>query len=239
MEDFFRFPSTPHLSWLNRNSQPREDKVLSPSDATALLKGEVAVEEKIDGANIGISLANDGTLRVQNRGQFLTPPYVGQFTTLHQWLTQHETHIKDHLDPQLILFGEWCAAKHSVSYERLPDWFLLFDVYDRETSQFWSSTRRNALASAARLATVPTLQRGTANMSELKHLLEEGLSCYGSERMEGLIVRSENSFWCESRAKLVRPDFIQPLDEHWSRRRITWNKVEWSTGQFGANTVHL
>src|SRR5690606_34727110 len=55
MTPFFRFPRTAHLVWLGEG-QPRDDKVLLPSDAEALLAGSVVVEEKIDGANIGFSV---------------------------------------------------------------------------------------------------------------------------------------------------------------------------------------
>ena len=55
MSDFFRFPRTPHLAWLGAGS-PRDDKLLAPVDAAELLAGEVTVEEKIDGANLGLSL---------------------------------------------------------------------------------------------------------------------------------------------------------------------------------------
>ena len=34
---------------------------------------------------------------------------------------------KRQLGDRLILFGEWCAAQHSLDYETLPDWFLAFD----------------------------------------------------------------------------------------------------------------
>jgi len=70
MTDFFRFPHTPHLAWLGPGA-PRDDKVLTPAEVRELLNGEVVVEEKIDGANLGLSLAPDGSLRAQNRGQYL------------------------------------------------------------------------------------------------------------------------------------------------------------------------
>ena len=31
--------------------------------------------------------------------------------------------------------------------------------------------------------------------------------------------------WCETRAKLVQPAFTQAIGEHWSRRRIEWNRL--------------
>ena len=52
---FFRFPTTPHLAWLGGGATPREDKVLTPTEAAELLAGEVVVEEKLDGANLGWS----------------------------------------------------------------------------------------------------------------------------------------------------------------------------------------
>ncbi|ABS68963.1 DNA ligase III-like protein [Xanthobacter versatilis] len=228
MTDFFRFPSTPHLAWLGGATVPREDKLLSPSHARALLAGEVVVEEKIDGANVGFSLAKDGTLLVQNRGQYLTSPYTGQFARLPEWLAHHGERIRDQLDASLLLFGEWSAARHSIEYNRLPDWLLVFDVYDREAARFWSTSRRNALASAAGLKIVPTLLRGLTNLAELEHLLAERSSRYRAGPMEGVIVRSENLDWSKSRAKLVHADFTQAIDEHWSRRHVKWNRVDWS-----------
>ncbi|WP_429062446.1 RNA ligase family protein [Aeromonas hydrophila] len=78
LNDFFRFPHTPHLAWLGSGS-PRDDKVLSPSEVTDLLTDEVVVEEKLDGANVGLSLAPDGIIRAQNRGQYLTESHGGGF----------------------------------------------------------------------------------------------------------------------------------------------------------------
>lgn len=228
MTNFFRFPSTPHLVWLGQTTVPRDEKLLSASDERALLAGEVLVEEKIDGANMGLSLNEDGTLLAQNRGQYLTAPYTGQFARLPEWLIQHEEEVSSQLDAPLILFGEWSAARHSIRYDRLPDWFLLFDVYDRVAGRFWSSRRRDALAAAAGLAIVPTLLRGQTDLAELEQLLAEGSSKYRAGPMEGLVVRRETKDWCECRAKLVRADFTQAIKEHWSRRRIEWNQADWS-----------
>lgn len=144
--DFFRFPHTPHIAWLCEGT-PRDDKVLTPNEVAALLAGDVVVEEKLDGANVGLSLTHDGSLRAQNRGQYLTEPHAGQFARLPAWLAQHSEALRTALTPNLILFGEWCAARHSLDYASLPDWFLLFDVYDSASGRFWSTPRRNALAS--------------------------------------------------------------------------------------------
>ena len=54
MNSFFKFPSTPHLAVLE-NSNIRDDKVLSKEERELFLQHNVYVEEKIDGANLGIS----------------------------------------------------------------------------------------------------------------------------------------------------------------------------------------
>jgi hypothetical protein len=35
-----------------------------------------------------------------------------------------------------ILFGEWCATRHSLSYDKLPDWFIAYDLYASTNSAF-------------------------------------------------------------------------------------------------------
>ncbi len=223
-DDFFRFPHTPHLAWLGDDA-PRDDKVLSPSEVTALLAGDVVVEEKLDGANVGLSLSWGGGLRAQNRGQYLAEPHAGQFARLPAWLAQHGDGLRNVLAPNLIIFGEWCAARHSLDYAALPDWFLLFDVYDRTAARFWSSARRNALASRAGLVTVQTLLYGKATVIALKKLVITKQSHYRKGPLEGVVVRRESTDWCDARAKLVRPDFTQTIDTHWRKRTIEWNRT--------------
>lgn len=225
MSDFFRFPHTPHLAWLGEGS-PRDDKVLSPNEVTALLAGDVMVEEKLDGANVGMSLAPDGGLRAQNRGQYLAEPHAGQFARLPAWLAQHGEGLRSVLTPNLILFGEWCAARHSLDYAALPDWFLLFDVYDRTADRFWSTPRRNELASSAGLVTVPQVLQGKATVPTLKKLVSDTASRYRAGALEGVVIRRESADWCEARAKLVRPDFTQAIDTHWRKRALEWNRIQ-------------
>ena len=229
MTDFFRFPHTPHLAWLGEGV-PRDDKVLSSGEADSLLAGDVTVEEKLDGANLGFSLGPDVQLRMQNRGQYLAEPHAGQFARLPSWLAGHADALLDVLTPELILFGEWCTARHSLDYSALPDWFLLFDVYDRAAGRFWSTTRRNALAQATGLVTVPQVLKGRTTLADLERLVTNMPSHYRrtGQPLEGVVVRRESAEWCEARAKLVRSDFAQAIDIHWRKRAIEWNRVNYA-----------
>lgn len=225
MNAFFRYPSTPHLSWLAHGTPARGDKLLSEEDALRIFREDVIVEEKTDGANIGMSLSKEGHIQIQNRGQYLTYPYHGQFARLAGWLSQHDGSLREVLTQDLIIFGEWCAARHSIGYDRLPDWFLVFDVYDRVAARFWSTRRRDSLAARADLATAPILLRGSSNLAALKQLLSTASSRFRNGPMEGLIVRCDAADWCEIRAKIVRADFVQSIDDHWRRRHIEWNRL--------------
>lgn len=72
-EDFFKFPSTPHLAAF-ADMDFRSDKLLSDAERNAFLQQNLLVEEKIDGANLGISFDSEGNLLAQNRGAYLFLP---------------------------------------------------------------------------------------------------------------------------------------------------------------------
>jgi ATP-dependent RNA circularization protein (DNA/RNA ligase family) len=224
MTDFFRFPHTPHLAWLGSGT-PRDDKVLSVADADALLSGEVVIEEKLDGANLGVSVDEDGRLRLQNRGQYLVPPFGGQFSRATAWMERHQERLAPTLGDELMLFGEWCAARHSVVYDHLPDWFIAFDLYDRPAGRFWSKQRRDAWLDRLNLPAVPALARGRTTFAKLKALTMTSTSRFGNTPLEGVIIRRDGAEFLERRAKLVRPDFAQAIVEHWRNRRLEWNQV--------------
>ena len=223
-EDFFRFPHTPHIAWL-ATGEPRDDKVFSPTEATELLSGPVVLEEKLDGANLGFSVSPDGVLRAQNRGQYLPQPFHGQFARLGPWLAAHEDKLFDALGPHLVAFGEWCAARHSLDYATLPDWWMLFDVYDRQEQRFWSTTRRNAWAAQMGFNTVPCLYTGEVTLDQLRDWVHAHDSQFRQGNLEGIVVRRENADWLDNRAKLVRADFTQTIDAHWRSRALEWNRV--------------
>lgn len=223
MTEFFRFPRTPHLAWLAR-STPREDKVLTPYEADEFLAHSVIVEEKVDGANVGLSVDESGILQVQNRGAFLARETSHpQFKPLFRWLEPRRDALGDALFPDLMLFGEWCYAVHSIRYTTLPDWFLAFDVYDRGHREFWSTARRDDLAHRLDLELVPRLAAGRFDLDGIVQLM--GGSRLADGPAEGIYVRRDEGDRLVARAKLVRPEFVQGIEQHWSERRLETNVV--------------
>ena len=222
-DNFIKFPSTPHLALLG-NADIRNDKVMTASERNEFLCHELVVEEKIDGANLGISFDSNGNIRAQNRGVYLDLPGLGQWKKLREWLTPRTDAFFEHLFDRYILFGEWCYAKHAVFYDRLPDWFLGFDIYDRETVRFLSCGRRNELFRTIRIYPVPTIRCGYFTLSGLSELLLQ--SMLGDHPAEGIYLRDDRGGWLVRRAKLICPGFVQSVEQHWSRKNIVPNRLK-------------
>lgn len=229
-DDFFRFPSTSHLALLG-DVDVRGDKVMSELERDAFLGPELVVEEKVDGANLGISFDSDANIRAQNRGTYLSiTSEGGQWSRLQEWLHPNENILFDHLTNRYILFGEWCYAQHSVFYDQLPDWFLGLDVYDKQVGCFLSSNQRDDLFNKIGIIQVPSIARGNFTFQELTEILspprsEPLRSKLGHQQAEGLYLRSNQGDWLGQRAKLVQPAFLQSIEEHWSRKPITPNQL--------------
>jgi ATP-dependent RNA circularization protein (DNA/RNA ligase family) len=221
--DFYKFPSTPHLALLG-DIEVRDDKVMSGAERDKFLQNEIVVEEKIDGANLGISFDVEGNIRTQNRGSYLQLLATGQWKKLSDWLEPRIDIFFENLTDRFILFGEWCYAQHSVSYDRLPDWFLGYDIFDKKHLKFFSCPNRDQFFRRLSISQVPVLEHEHFSFSELKNLLSQ--SKLSKEPAEGLYLRIDQGDWLAQRAKLVRPAFIQSIGQHWSRSGIKTNRLE-------------
>jgi len=224
--EFHKFPPTPHLALLGA-VEVRGDKVLSEFDRNEFLRHELVVEEKVDGANLGLSFDAEGNIRAQNRGSYLHLPSTGQWKKLSEWLTPRIDALFEQLTDRYILFGEWCYAEHSVVYNRLPDWFLGFDIYEKDTARFFSCARRDEIFRTLGISQVPKVARGHFTLSRLNGLLAQ--SQFGDKPAEGLYLRFDQSDWLVKRAKLVRPAFIQAVGRHWTRSGIKANRLQMET----------
>ena len=222
---FLKFPHTHHLFDLG-TCLSRADKILTAEGAKLFFSRPVVLEEKIDGANLGFSLSPDGTVLVQNRGNYINAQNHPQFRLLDTWISKHEDSLFNILINNCILFGEWCYALHSIAYNRLPDWFLGFDIYDRKLGRFLSRKKRHEILKETGLAEVPFLGEKMITKTELGQMLYRKSAFYDGP-VEGIYLRidSEDGYLLH-RAKAVRPGFTQAIDSHWSRRKLTPNRLE-------------
>ncbi len=249
----FKYPRTPHL--VGSRLQPG-DEDLSQIPFSALAGRNLVVEEKCDGANSAISFGPDGALLLQSRGHYLTGGYRERhYNLMKQWAHVHRDTLYAVLGKRYILYGEWMYAKHTVFYDKLPHYFLEFDVLDRETGVFLDTGSRRALLEPLPVVSVPVLAEGTfrdsASLTALlgdsryispDHLdvlrqssLELGLDpdrqlreTDGQTLMEGLYIKIEEQGQVVDRLKFVRPTFYQTVqlsESHWLDRPIIPNRL--------------
>lgn len=171
-----KYPRTRHIE--GSRLQPG-DEDLEAVPFRALLGRHLAVEEKIDGANAGVRFIG-GSLQLQSRGHFLTGGgRERHFALLKQWAACHEARLREVLGERYVMFGEWVYAKHTIFYDRLPHYFLEFDVLDLARDCFLDTPSRRALLGGLPVCPVPVLaERPFASLSELRGLL--GRSLYKS-----------------------------------------------------------
>src|SRR5919204_4474294 len=107
-----KYPRTLHLE--GSRLQPG-DEDLETVPFAELAGRFVVVEEKLDGANAGLSFDADGRLRLQSRGHFLTGgARERHFTLFKQWAHTHAARLRQALGSRYLLYGEWLYAQHTI-----------------------------------------------------------------------------------------------------------------------------
>lgn len=212
-----KYPRTFHFPWSPGGTS--DDKRLA--DVSPLVGAEIVVTEKCDGSNLTYTRKN-----VFSRSHS-GPPAHPSFDLAKA------THgrIGHTISEGISIFCEYCYAVHSIAYERLPQYSLVFGVRDDVSGLFWDWDMVVAQASDLGLPTVPVLFRGVVNSAEELRILTEklsrGPSTYGGPR-EGIVARITAAFpedmFGKNVAKWVRKDHVQ-TDEHWLHQAIVPQKL--------------
>ncbi len=248
-----KYPRTHHLQ--GSRLQPG-DEDLDAISWSEVVGRYVVAEEKMDGANSGLTFDEGGKLWLQSRGHFLTGGgREKHFNLFKQWANSIADQLRRVLGSRYLLYGEWLYAKHTIFYDRLPHYFLEFDVLDQEIGQFLSTQRRRDLLKDLPVHSVPVLFEGVlkkpeqmleligpsrCKSAEWRERLEENARSRvrdvkrvhretdPSDLMEGLYIKVEEEGRVVARYKYVRADFLTAvLDSgaHWLRRPIVPNSV--------------
>ena len=248
-----KYPRTPHIE--GSRLQPG-DEDLSQIRFESIKGKYLVIEEKVDGANSAISFSEDGELLLQSRGHYLTGGYRERhYNFMKQWANYHRDTFFEMLGTRYIMYGEWLYAKHTIFYDALPNYFLEFDIMDRETGIFLDTPARHKLLKGSPVESVPVLGEGSYT-SEEQMLKLIGPSRYitvnqrenlynaavklglSPERnlndtdlsglMEGLYIKVEENGRVVDRMKFVRAEFLQRVDfseTHWIDRPIIPNQL--------------
>ncbi len=232
-----KYPRTRHLEG---SRLQKGDEDLSQVPYRDLVGRHIVVEEKMDGANCGVRFLPDATLLLQSRGHaLLGGGRERHFALLKSWAAAHEDALLDVLGDRYGMYGEWMAAKHTVFYDRLPHYFLEFDLLDLSSQAFLSTAARRRVLAGTPVVSVPVLYEGPAprRQEDLLSLVvaskakstnwraalreeavRQGISVErvtaeteNSDLSEGLYIKVEEDDRVVDRLKWVRQDFLQAL----------------------------
>lgn len=239
MNEIRKYPRTPHLT--GSKLQPG-DEDMAKIPFSDLEGRHCVVEEKVDGANSGISFGPGGRLLLQSRGHYLAGgSREWQFDRFKAWAHAHAHEFHQVIGERYIIYGEWVLVKHTIFYNALPGYFLEFDILDLETDDFLDTPRRRELLKKLTfVASVPTLFEGklkdakqlTAlagpsrfihgrHMAQLRDMVakdgqDADLVQHQTDQtslMEGLYVKIEEEGKVRERYKWVRRSFSQTVEE--------------------------
>lgn len=237
MERIYKYPRTPHLEGSGLQAG---DEDLAVVEFSELAGKHLVIEEKMDGANCGVSFDRRGRLRLQSRGHYLSGgPRERQFDLLKGWANRYTAELWELLGDGYVLYGEWCYAKHAIFYNDLPHYLLEFDLYDKREKVFLSTERRmERLRDLPFIASVKIMHSGPLpSLAALQSLVgkshfiasghcqqlretacAQGLDAERALRetdlsglMEGLYIKVEAQGIVTERYKHVRSGFLQAV----------------------------
>lgn len=237
MEHIYKYPRTRHIEGSRKQTGDEDLKSVS----FQVIRGRYLVlEEKIDGANCGISFGRDGEMYLQSRGHFLNGGYgEKQFGLFKSWAGCCREPLWRTLGSRYIMYGEWMYAKHTVFYDRLPHYFMEFDIFDKEEERFFSTKKRKmVLEGAPFIQSVPVLEQGRYEragdieklighsrfisadpLQSLREQCRNGRADLeqtlrqtdASGAMEGIYIKVEEGDYVTDRFKFVRHSFLNAI----------------------------
>lgn len=206
---YVKYPRTYHLPW----SQMGKDDRMLKSDEQFQNK-EVVVTIKMDGENT--TMYND-YIHARSLDSGSHPS--------RDWVKGKWASISYMLDDDLRICGENLYAVHTMKYEDLPSYFMIFSMWYRFTCLSWTETCE--FAQLLGLPTVPVIYQGQYDKEKIITAFEPYRKTH-----EGYVIRLANEFsyvdFRKSIAKFVNPEFKQALNQshgHWISKKMETNSL--------------
>ena len=209
------YPRIPHLdkkiSNMTHDDLELETKVKFPFTGW--------VQEKVDGANMGVSWTSGPVLR--NRNHILKKGYIDkdtpaklQFRSAWNWIHDHGDDIRKvskSLMTPITIYGEWMWAKHSLNYDRLTDWFLAYDIYLPEDDKFLSPDLFEKEMSQTKIKYIKPQKITFNDISEVV-TISERKSEYRNGVSEGVVIKISGERYITETFKVVNRFFDRRND---------------------------
>lgn len=209
-------PPYPRIAHLAAGRGTRDDLLLDATAIHGLLHTEVVIEEKLDGANVSIWLDELGALSCASRGGPGSQDRAGQLGPLRAWLASHDRCLRDLLARWPVLYGEWLLLTHGISYDQLPSYLVVLDLW-HPIRGFAGVAERDAQLDKAGLVHPPELWRGVAgSVGFVESWIRR--STWGPDLAEGVVLR-RTDLGDPRLAKLLRGGAPHLSDAAWRAGR--------------------
>lgn len=209
------YPRIPHLD--KAISNMTHDDILTESDFEFPL--EAWVQEKVDGANMGVSWTSGPVIR--NRNNILKKGYIEkgtpaklQFRPAWNWIHENGKDIRKiskELMTPVTIYGEWMLAKHSLEYDKLPDWFLAYDIYLPEERKFLSPEAFENVMSETKINYIKSEKVTFSDINDVVKWSEKS-SEYRKGIREGIVIKTSSGGYLEDSFKVVNRYFVRRED---------------------------
>lgn len=210
-----KWPRTPYLT-----ISPSIDTKDHIVNAEQLLHKPLVITTKMDGANVTITKEK---VTARN-GDTADHPMFAPLKAMH-------ASFRWSIPENLMLYGEWLFAQHSISYKNqlaLDNYLLIFGVYEPETQLLWSWNEVVAFCKENEFAVVPII--GLRQYSDSWKLLQEVWEIFDKvvkSGHEGIVIRNifpfHHSQYTDNSCKLVRDNHLQTGDD-WKNKPIVKNE---------------
>lgn len=213
-----KYPRTAHLPYSPGGTS--DDRRIESVEG--FLCTPLVLTEKMDGSNVCLE---SESVFARSHASAPNHPSFDALKALHAT-------IKGRIGTGIQVFGEWCYAKHSISYEALPSYLLVFGVRDLSRGMWASWAEVEMWAEELGVPTVPVLaQEPWLNREwKIQNLIEMHATmpsrCGGPR--EGVVLRKAGEFsdadFATSVVKWVRSGHVQ-TDDHWKNQAIVRNTI--------------
>jgi len=217
MNDYIKYPRTYHLPFSGGATD--DDKTLTTQElyASPLAECEVVVTLKMDGEATSIYRDHCHARSLDSRHH-----------PSRNWVKRVQGQIGYRIPEGWRVCGENCYAHHSIFYKDLPDYFLVYSIWDENNEALsWDDTVD--LCEEWDLHHVPVLYEGPFDEEYLRNLADD----LDPETQEGYVVRVAESFHYDDFgscvAKYVSSEFKEMLndsDEHWMHKEVVPNQLK-------------
>jgi hypothetical protein len=208
MSQYYKYKRTYHLPWSPGTTS--DDKIMH--DITPLLGKTVVITEKMDGENTNMYSDRIHARSIDSKDH-----------DSRHWVKGLWGSIKNEIPDGWRICGENLYAKHSLYYEELPTYFMVFSIWN-ELNECLSWDETVSICGMLNLVHVPVIDIITFDEGYLRKLSNN----LDLTKTEGYVVCNIESFgydeFGDNVAKWVRAKHVT-TDEHWMFQQIVPNKL--------------